>query len=425
VEDTLEAWINRDSNSIARRYRFPSLMIKKAAGIYLVDVNNKRYLDFTSGGQTANLGHSHPFIISAVESQLEKTGVAPLGWILNDVRIQLAETLKKVAPGRDRRVGFCNTGSDATELAWRIAAEHTSRPMAICHFGCYHGQTSMGALAMNTSPDGRNYGVPQVSGVFYTPYPYCFRCLFKLNSSECGFACLDFFEYQLNTRVIPEERVCAFFFEPIQVHGGVIPLPDGYLRRLADLCHSRGILLVADEVTTGFGRTGRMFGVEHWNVDVDIIYMAKSMASGLSLGAVLAERDIMSSFRGGGTFSGNPVACAASLASISVIQEKKLLEHSTKSGEYLKKRLAELTPVNCSIGEIRGKGLLLGIELILGDGLPAKEETRRIIETSAKEGLLMFPAGAYQNVIRLCPPLTIEMEEIDDAITIIERAFKE
>ncbi len=426
MSDDRESWVKRNNLSLAKNYRFPFLMVKEADGVFLRNEDGKEYLDFTSGGQTSNLGHKHPAILSAVKNQLERTGLASLGWVLNDIRIELAEELKKIVPGQSRgKVGYCNTGSDATELSWRLAQDYTKKPMVICHFGCYHGQPSMGALALNTSPHGRKYGVPQIPGIFYVPFPYCYRCLFKQVYPECNFTCLDFVEYQFETKVIPDEKVAAFFFEPVQVHGGVIPLPDGYLQKLARICQSRGILLVADEVTTGFGRTGEMFGIEHWDANIDIVYFAKSIASGMSLGAIIANEEIMSHFHGGGTFSGNPVACAASLANIRTIKEQDLLKHSREMGIYLRKLLAEISPSNCTIGDIRGLGLLTGVELVHSDNQPAKEETKMIIDRAAQEGLLMFPAGVHQNILRLCPPLIIQKGDIDRAIGIIEHAFKE
>jgi 4-aminobutyrate aminotransferase-like enzyme len=419
------SWVNRDKAALSKRYRFPFLMLKEAKGINLKDIDGKIYLDFTSGGQTSNLGHKHPAIISAVKNQLERTGLASLGWALNDTRIELAEELIKTVPGQSKsRVGYCNTGSDATELSLRLAQDYTEKPMVICHFGCYHGQPSMGALALNTSPHGRKYGVPQVPGIFYVPFPYCYRCQFNQTYPDCNFACLDFIEYQFDSRVIPEEKVAAFFFEPVQVHGGVIPLPDGYLSRLYDICESRGILVVADEVTTGFGRTGKMFGIENWNTDIDIIYFAKSIASGLSLGAIISSEEIMSHFHGGGTFSGNPIACASSLATIQTINEQGLLKHSQEMGTYLRKRLAEFDTSLCNIGDIRGLGLLVGVELVKNNRKPATKETQIVIDRAAKDGLLMFPAGVFQNVLRLCPPLIIEKNEIDTAADIIEKALK-
>lgn len=420
-----ESWVMRDNAALKKSYRFPFLIANEAEGVYLKGNDGKKYLDFTSGGQTSNLGHKHPAILTSVKEQMERTGFSSLGWVLNDTRIRLAEELKKIVPGKSEGyVGFCNTGSDATELSWRLAQDYTKRQMVICHFGCYHGQPSMGALALNTSPHGRKYGAPQVPGIFYVPYPYCYRCLFKSVYPDCNFTCLDFIEYQFESRVIPEEKVAAFFFEPVQVHGGVIPLPDGYLARLSEICQSRGILLVADEVTTGFGRTGKMFGVEHWDVDNDIIYFAKSIASGLSLGAIISNEGIMNNFQGGGTFSGNPIACAASLANIQTINEQGLLQHSHEMGEYLRKRLSELDSSLCTIGDIRGLGLLTGVELVKDGQKPANKETTQVIDRAANKGLLMFPAGVFQNVLRLCPPLIIKKNEIDTAIDIIEKALK-
>jgi len=418
--------VKRDNAALTKSYRFPFLIVNEAEGVYLKDHDGKEYLDFTSGGQTSNLGHKHPAILNSVKDQIQRTGFSSLGCVLNDTRIMLAEELKQIVPGKSMdQVGYCNTGSDATELSWRLAQDYTNKPMVICHFGCYHGQPSMGALALNTSPHGRKYGVPQVSGIFHVPYPYCYRCLFNSVYPDCNFTCLDFIEYQFESRVIPAEKIAAFFFEPVQVHGGVIPLPDGYLTRLSEICKSRGILLVADEVTTGFGRTGKMFGIEHWDVNIDIVYLAKSIASGLSLGAIISSKNIMFHFQGGGTFSGNPIACAASLANIQTIIDQGLLQHSHEMGEYLRTRLSEIDPSLCNVGDIRGLGLLTGVELVKDGNKPATKETKQVIDQAANEGLLMFPAGVFQNVLRLCPPLIITKNEIDTAVNIIESALKQ
>lgn len=420
-----ESWIERDKEACTKRYRFPSLVITESDGITLKDIDGKTYLDFTSGGQTSNLGHKPAEIISAVEQQIQQTGISSLGWTLNPTRIKLAEKLREVVPGSlsQGKVGFCNTGSDATELVMRLAKQHTNRPLVLCYFGCFHGQTSLGSLALNTSPHGRTYGVPDVPGIMYVPYPYCYRCPFGKEYPNCQFECIEFIKYQFETRVIPPEYVAVFFIELIQVHGGVIPLPDGYLEQLANLCKQEGILIAVDEVATGFGRTGKIFALEHWDVDVDILYLAKSIASGLSLGAIIAKQEVMQNFMGGGTYSGNPVACAASLANINVIQERDILENVQEMESYLNKRLKELSARHPIIGDIRGLGLLIGVELVENGKTPAKNQTKIIIDKMAKEGLLMFPAGVYQNVLRLCPPLIIQKDDIDKAIDILERAL--
>ncbi|MFO7837059.1 MAG: aspartate aminotransferase family protein [Candidatus Thorarchaeota archaeon] len=422
-----EHWTNRNRISSARHYRFPSLVISKAEDAYLIDTEGTRYLDFTSGGQTANLGHGTDSIISAVKAQMDETGLASLGWTLNDTRIRTAEKLREIAPGNlsDGKVGFSNTGSDATELSMRLAKDYTSRSLILCTFGCFHGQTSLGALSLNTSPHGRKYGFPLLPGILYVPYPYCYRCPFGQTYPDCDFECVDFVEYQFETKVIPPERVAAFFLELVQVHGGVIPLPDGYLERIRQLCKEEGILLVVDEVTTGFGRTGKMFATEHWDVDVDMLYMAKPIAAGLSMAAIIAESSVMTNFRGGGTFSGNPVACAASLANISAIQEEDVLAHAQQMGMYLVEQLQQIRVRHPIIGDIRGLGPLVGVELVEDRRLktPASEETKKVIRKSAERGLLFFPAGVYQNVLRLCPPLTIQTKEIDAAVEILDEAL--
>ncbi|MFW9853595.1 MAG: aspartate aminotransferase family protein [Candidatus Thorarchaeota archaeon] len=417
-----ENWTDRDQRACARKYRFPSLIITESDGVYLKDNKGNKYLDFTSGGQTSNLGHGSKTILEAVEQQLHRTGFSSFSWTLNPTRIELAEKLLKLAPGTlsHGKVGFCNTGSDATELVMRMAKQYSKKPLVICYFGCFHGQTSLGSLALNTSPHGRTYGVSEVPGIMHVPYPYCYRCQFGKTYPDCEFECLDFISYQFDTRVIPPESVAVIFIEPVQVHGGVIPLPDGYLDRLAGLCRNHGILLAIDEVTTGIGRTGKMFAIEHWNAQVDFLYLAKSIASGLSLGAIIGNSAVMENFKGGGTFSGNPAACAASLANIEAIQSRELLDNVRKTGMYLVERIREIKDSHPIIGDIRGLGLLIGVELVEDKKKPARNLTKNIIDQMAKMGLLMFPAGVYQNVLRFCPPLITEKTDIDKAIEILE-----
>lgn len=419
--------MKRNLESSARRYRFDFIAVTECDGLRLKDVAGRTYLDFTSGGQTSNLGHKPPEVIAAVQEQIARTGLTSLGWVLNDTRIRLAEKLKEISPGAlsRGRVGYCNTGADATELSLRLARQFTGRSMVICSFGCFHGHTSLGSLSMNACPQGRSYDTMQIPGVMYVPFPYCYRCLFNQKVSSCGFECLRFVEYQFETKVIPPDRVAAFFIEPIQVHGGIVPLPDGYARELARICHENGILLVIDEVTTGFGRTGKMFGIQNWDVEVDILYMAKSVAAGLSLGAIVAGEEIMANFKGGGSFSGNPVACAASLANIDVIEKRDLLSQARRQGEHLSRRLAELSENHQIIGDVRGLGLLAGVELVedARTKKPATKATETIVRAAAREGLLMFPGGAYDNVLRLCPPLIATTEDIDEAMSILDRVL--
>lgn len=423
-EDRVQSLLKRSRTACIRNYRFPNLIIKEAKGIYLTDTTGKKYLDFTSGGQTSNLGHSPQSVIESVKKQLDLTGLASFGWLPSEIRIQLAEKLKQIAPSylKNSKVGFCNTGSEATEMTLSLVKQYTHREVVLCSFGCFHGQTSLGALSLNTSPHGRKYGFPNAPGVFFIPYPYCYRCLFNDNYPDCNFKCIDFVRYQFETKVIPPERVAAIFLEPIQVHGGVISLPDGYLEELRKISHEYGILLAIDEVTTGFGRTGKMFAVQKWKTEVDIIYMAKPIAAGLALGAIIANQDIMSNFRGGGTFSGNPVAAAASLANIETIENDNLLEKVKSLGSYFKSRLMDIAETTSTIGDIRGEGFLLGIELIKDkdDKIPNPQLTDSIIQEAAKKRLLLFPAGVYNNVLRICPPLITSKAIIEDSLSILQ-----
>ncbi len=417
-------WVRRDVNSIARKYRFPNLVVHQTDGLYIIDIDGNKYLDFTSGGQTSNLGHSPQKVLEAVKNQIDLTGLASFGWVPNDTRIRLAEKLKLISPSyfKNSKIGFCNTGSEATELTLNLVKQYTKRELVMCSFGCFHGQTSLGALSLNTSPHGRKYGVPNVSGTYYIPYPYCYRCLFNETYPNCQFSCLDFVRYQFETKAIPPDKVAAIFLEPIQVHGGVIALPDGYLKGLRELCNEYGILIAIDEVTTGFGRTGKMFAIEHWDVEVDLLYLAKPIAAGLTLGAIISSDEIMKNFRGGGTFSGNPIAAAASIANIESIEESDLLDKVAKNGAYFKSCLEDLAGEIPTIGDIRGKGYLLGIELVKDkeNKKPNPVLTEEVIQKAVKNGLLVFPAGVYQNVVRICPPLITETDVIDRVLSIFE-----
>jgi 4-aminobutyrate aminotransferase/(S)-3-amino-2-methylpropionate transaminase len=421
-------WAKRDNESISRKYRFPNLVVHSCEDLYIIDVEGNRYLDFTSGGQTSNLGHSPKHVIDAVKKQIDLTGLASFGWLPSEMRIRLAEKLRSIAPLslRDSRVGFCNTGSEATELVLSLVRRYTKRNIVLCSFGCFHGQTSMGALSLNTSPHGRRYGVPNTPGIFFFPFPYCYRCLFNSNYPSCKFKCIEFLRYQFETKVIPPEEVAAIFMEPIQVHGGVIPVPEGYMQELRKLSQEYDILLVIDEVTTGFGRTGKMFGIENWNVEIDLIYMAKPIASGLNLAAIMGNKEIMNNFRGGGTFSGNPVAAAAGLANIETIESEKLLEKVTSLGKYFKSCLTDIAKKTSIVGDVRGEGFLLGLEIVKDkeSKKPNPVETNRIISTLAIEGLLVFPAGVYDNVVRICPPLITPRDIIERSVTMLDKILQ-
>jgi 4-aminobutyrate aminotransferase len=416
------------SKNCARILRFPDIVSAECHGVYIKDIDGNVYIDFTAGAHTVNVGHNHPKIIKAVNQQMQRTGTASMNWVANPSRILLAEKLKQIAPGQLKKgqVGFCNTGSDGAEISLRLAQIYTERSRVLCCFGCSHGQTSMGASALNTSPRRRS-GFPLVPGIAYVPFPYCYRCIWGQNNQDCDLHCLNLLEYELDTEVVPPQEVAAFFLEPIQLHGGIVVPPDQYIQRIRKLCDKYGILLIVDEVATGFGRTGKMFGIEHSNVDPDIIYMAKSIAAGLPLGAVIASEAIMADFIGGGTFSGHSVACAAALANIDILQQEKLIENAEKMGRLMMRRLAEMSNRHEFIGDVRGGGLLVGVELVedRDKKTPAVDATKQFIRKAKRKGLLIFPAGVYDNVLRIYPPLSINEMQVNEALGIMDECFSQ
>jgi 4-aminobutyrate aminotransferase len=425
-------WIERSKKCEALKEpehpSFPSLVISKTSGVYVTDVDGNIYLDFTSGGQTGSIGHRHPKVISSVKKQIEEVGLCSSIGVTNEKRVILAEKLQTITRGwlSNIRVAYCNTGSDAAEFSIQIARAYTNRPGIMAFQGSFHGG-SLGALSITMGNSlikrGRR---PLISDVAYAPFAYCYRCPFRQEYPSCDFSCVDFFEYVLHTVLHPSD-IAALFTEPIQVPAGVIVPPKEYFKRITKICREYGILLVDDEVPTCLGRTGKMFGLEHWKVKPDLMFMAKPIACGLSLGAILGREDVMRFFRGGGSYSGNPVYCTAASTFIDLISEENLIGNALKVGQHMIKRLMEIQEKYPLIGDVRGKGLIIGVELVRNEKtkMPATEETKELINRAFKNGLLIISGGTYGQVLRLSPPLILTIEQADIGIDIIERSIKE
>jgi 4-aminobutyrate aminotransferase len=295
------------------------------------------------------------------------------------------------------------------------------------YIGAFHGRT-YGALSFPASkPVQRERFFPLVLGVTHIPYPYCYRCAFKQKLPDCDYWCIDFIEEILFKKYVPANEIAGILFEPIQGEGGYIVPPPGYFKRLKKLADKYDLLLIDDEVQAGFARTGKWFAIEHWNVEPDIVCIAKGVASGLPLGIMVAKSDIMDWVPGahGSTFGGNPISCAASMATIEVINEEKLLENALKQGEYIMKRFREFSEKHEIIGDIRGKGLMIGIELVKDQRTkePAEEAAKDVIIRSWKKGVAIIAAEV--STLRIAPPLIINRELIDIALSIVEESIKE
>jgi 4-aminobutyrate aminotransferase len=340
---------------------------------------------------------------------------------------ELAETLSRLAPGAaPKKVFLTNSGTEAIEAAIKLARFATRRKHVIAFYGAFHGRT-MGALSLTASrASHRAQFSPLVPDVHHVPYGFCLRCPHHLDHGTCSIDCIQYIERVLFRHEVGPEEVAAIFVEPIQGEGGYIVPPDEYLPMLQALCRRHGILLVADEIQSGFGRTGKMFACEHWGVEPDILCVAKGIASGMPLGAMIARSDISTWQRSthGSTFGGNPVACAAALATIALIEEG-LVQNAAEQGRYLKDRLQQLKARYPVVHDVRGLGLMIGVEFArAGDAKSLDPQLRdHVMRRCFESGLLLLGCG--ESTLRFCPPLVVGRGEIDTAVEIFEQVVAE
>jgi 4-aminobutyrate aminotransferase len=342
--------------------------------------------------------------------------------------VDLAGELCKITPGSfSKKVYFGNSGTEAIEAAIKLTKWHTRKPLFLGFISAFHGRT-MGALSFTASkPTQRRHFFPLMPGVTHVPYPYCYRCPFKQVFPECDYWCVDFIDDFIFHKYVPPENVAAILFEPIQGEGGYVVAPEGYFKRLKKLADKYGILLIDDEIQAGMGRTGRWCAIEHWNVEPDVVCMAKALASGLPLGATVAKAKIMD-WEGGShasTFGGNPVACTAAIATINVIREENLLENASRQGNYIIRRLHEYAEKSEIVGDVRGKGLMIGIEIVEDkkSKKPAARKAKEIMMRSWRRGVAIITCG--ESTVRIAPPLNITRELVDIALEIIEDVIHE
>lgn len=338
----------------------------------------------------------------------------------------LAELLVKITPGKfPKKVFLANTGAESVEAALKLSRYYTKRPRFIAYIGAFHGRT-FGALALTSSKAvQRRYFAPLLPEVTHIPYPYCYRCVFNLDFPKCNFACLSYLEDVIFKKVAPPEEIAAVIVEPIQGEGGYVVPPDGYFQRLRKLCDRYDILLVVDEVQSGMGRTGKMFAIEHWKTVPDMICIGKGVASGLPLSAMVsrAEFHVWPSGAHANTFGGNPVSCVAAIKTIELLQ-RELINNAAQTGAYMLNQLQKLKDKYEFIGDVRGKGLMIGVEIVKDKQSKLKDTALRdkIVERCFKRGLLILGCG--DNNIRFIPPLIVTKNQIDIALEIFERALK-
>ena len=420
-------WLARERAHLARvLYRYTPLVIDHAQGSYMFARDGRRYLDFTCGIGVTNLGHGHPHVVEAAHQQVDR--LIHISVVAHhEPMIALAEKLAQVSPGKLEKVFFGNSGAEAVEGAIKLARYATGRPVIIGFQGAFHGRT-YGALSLTASKGGyRERYEPLLPAIYHVPYPYPYRNPTGPGDEATTTYVMGVIEEMLDTRV-PPANVAAFIIEPVLGEGGYVVPPRDFLRRLRALCDRHGILLIFDEVQSGYGRTATMFASEHFGVEPDIMTLAKSIASGFPLGAVVATSKLMDEWEPaahGSTFGGNPVSCAAGIATLEVFEREDVLGNARVRGDELLRRLRQLQTTVPAIGEVRGLGLMIGVELVKRDGSPDKDLNARIRKVCLDSGLVILSCGVHDNVIRLVPPLTLSEAELEEGWQVLRGAFEE
>jgi 4-aminobutyrate aminotransferase len=423
------ALLERDARCISPSYpRDYPFVMSYGRGSEAWDVDGFRYIDFAAGIAVTSTGHCHPQVVRAIQEQAARfIHISPDYY--HELAVELAEKLNHIVPiAEETQTFFANSGSEAVEAALKLARYATGRERFIGFYGGFHGRT-MGALAFTASKyvqQARFF--PAMPGVTHVPYSNPYRCPHNRDGAACqtGCMCADYIEDVILTQAVPAEEVAGILVEPIQGEGGYVVPADNFLPRLRQICDKYGILLIADEVQSGIGRTGKWFAIEHWGVTADIVCIAKGIASGMPIGAMVARRSLMTWPPGahGNTFGGNPVACAAALATLRLVGEGGM-ENAAQIGEYILDALAELQARHPSIGNVRGKGLMIGVEFVKDRTTkePAQELRNEVVHNAFHRGLLLLGCGT--NVVRIAPALNISKELVDEGLEIFEEAITE
>jgi 4-aminobutyrate aminotransferase len=423
-----QAILARDAATISPSYpRAYPFVMDHGRGAEVWDVDGNRYIDWAAGIAVCATGHSHPEVVRAIQAQAEKF-LHISSDFYHPLWVELAEKLDAIAPFQEAALCFMtNSGTEAVETAIKLARYHSGRPCFIAFYGAFHGRT-MGALALTASKRVQRAGfLPLMSGVTHIPYPDPYRpVLASPDDGDCGDAVIEYLEHTVFAQAVPPEKVAAIVVEPIQGEGGYIVPPDRFFRRLRDVCDRHGILLIVDEVQSGMGRTGKMWAIQHWDVEPDIVCTAKGIASGIPLGAMIARKSLMTWPPGahGNTYGGNPIACAAALATIRLI-ENGCMQNAAHEGAFILEALAALMARHPCIGQVRGKGLMLGVEFVQSrrSKAPAKDLCDAMIHNAFERGLLLLGCG--QAVVRIAPPLNIPRPLVEEGLAIFEEALTE
>lgn len=421
--DTVERYKKYVNISMVEKIQ--PVVIERARGATITDIEGKNYIDCFSGISVVNAGHCNEKVIEAAKTQMEKLIHCCSYVYYSKPTAELAEKLAQITPGRLQKSFFGNGGAEAIEGAMRLAKQFTMKTEFIALQASFHGRSNA-TLSVTGNNSRKRRGGPYMVGCTFLPAPYCYRCFFELEYPKCRLRCARALEdiIKFNT----SDNVAAFIAEPLLGEGGIITPPEGYFLEIEKILKKHEILFIVDEVQTGFCRTGKMFGIEHYGVEPDIMVMAKGIADGFPLSAFIAREEIADSFKPGdhlSSFGGNPVSCAASLANIEFMLETNLSNQALEKEEFLKEKLEGFAKRHKFIGEIRGKGLMIGIELVRdSQKTPAIVEGNMIRDFCCENGLLLGFGGVYGNVLRIQPPLVISKEQLEEVVKILDLAFR-
>lgn len=411
-------------------YNITPLFVAKASGAILIDIEGKEYIDFAGGIGVNNVGHCAPAVVDAIKDQCDKYIHPCFHVMMYPPYIQLAKKLNQITPGNfPKKTMLMNSGAEAVENAVKIARYYTNRPAIITFEDAFHGRTLL-ALSLTSKMKPYKFGFgPYAPEIYRLPYAYCYRCAYGLEFPSCNLECASRIEDFFHTH-ISAENVAALIAEPVLGEGGFVIPPKDYFVKLKKICSDNGILFIADEIQTGFGRCGKMFAMQYFNVEPDIIITAKSMAGGLPLSGITGRAEIMDAPPEGGlggTFAGNPLACRAALAVIEIFEKGNLLERSNQIGKIVLEKFKELQNKFDIIGDVRGLGAMVAMELVEDRKTkkPAPEKTKLLIKKCYEKGLIIISAGTYNNVIRTLMPLVITDDQLEKGLSILEKSLSD
>ena len=422
MQSKAEEILERDHAVVSPSYpRAAPFVMDRGSGSEVWDVEGNRFVDFAAGIAVCTTGHSHPKVVAAIQEQAERFLHISSDYY-HPVWVELSERLAAIAPfSEPAKVFLGNSGTEAVEAAIKLARYHTGRPLFIGFQGSFHGRT-LGSLSFTSSKVVHRQGfAPPAVSVTLVPYPDPFRPVLRPTSDDYGETVVNYIEQVIFKTVVPPEDCAGILVEPIQGEGGYVVPPDGFFPALRELCDRHGIMLIADEVQSGIGRTGKWWAVEHWGVEPDIVCFAKGIASGIPMGGIIAPVSIMDWPEGahGNTYGGNPIACSAALATLELV-EGELMQNAVKMGEFAMDALEEMKSRYPSIGEVRGKGLMVGVEFVNGHA-PAHDLRERIIDEAYARGLLILGCG--ESTVRLAPALSIDQGILDEGLRIMEESI--